>query len=125
VEKNSVMTARRDIPGKAGKSSVPNDQISHHVAKLLVDIQASLLERATAFRDANIFDPKDYPAFKDVIEHGWALSWWCGDAECEAKIKEDTKATTRCIPFEQQAGAGTCIYCGKPANEKVYFARAY
>ena len=125
VEKNSVMTARRDIPGKAGKNSVPNDQISHHVAKLLVDIQASLLERATAFRDANIFDPKDYPAFKDVIEHGWALSWWCGDAECEAKIKEDTKATTRCIPFEQQAGAGTCIYCGKPANEKVYFARAY
>jgi prolyl-tRNA synthetase len=56
---------------------------------------------------------------------GWAYSWWCGDAACEAKVKEDTKATTRNIPLEQEGGTGKCIVCGKPAHEKVYFARAY
>jgi prolyl-tRNA synthetase len=62
---------------------------------------------------------------KEVVQNGWAFSWWCGSAECEAKVKEDTKATTRCMPLNQPEESGSCIVCGKPAHRKVYFARAY
>jgi prolyl-tRNA synthetase len=60
-----------------------------------------------------------------VVKDGWAFSWWCESAECEAKIKADTKATTRVIPFEQPEDGGKCIVCGEQAAKKVYFARAY
>ncbi len=92
---------------------------------LLVDIQKSMLERATAFRDAHIFDPKDYEELKEVVQNGWAYSWWCESPGCEAKVKEDTKATTRCIPLDQEPGKGKCIVCGQDATHKVYFAKAY
>ncbi|NOY98084.1 MAG: proline--tRNA ligase [Chloroflexi bacterium] len=125
VEKGSVALARRDIPGREGKSFVPQDGLAAAVAEMLTTIQAALLERATAFRDANIHDPKDYAELQEVVQDGWAFSWWCGDAACEAKVKEDTKASTRCIPYDQPGGSGKCIVCGKDANKKVYFARAY
>ncbi len=125
VEKGQVALARRDLPGRAGKSFVSQTALARTVSLLLSEIQDSLLRAATAFRDANIHDPKDYQELKQVVEDGWAFSWWCGDKACEAKVKEDTKATTRCIPFEQPAGSGTCIVCGKKAEKKVYFARAY
>ena len=92
---------------------------------LLSEIQDAMLKRATAFRDANIHDPKDYEELKSVVADGWAFSWWCESAACESKVKEDTKATTRNIPLDQPEGEGTCIVCGKPARKKVYFARAY
>ena len=125
VEKNSVMTARRDRPGRAGKTIVPQDGIVQQVGDLLDDIQKALLDKATAFRDANIHEPSDYGEFKEIVKHGWALSWWCRSADCEASIKEETKATTRCMPMDHDFGTGSCIYCGKPADRKVYFARAY
>ena len=59
------------------------------------------------------------------MQDGWALAYWCGSTECEARVKEDTKATTRCIPLDQPEGQGKCIVCGQPAKNKVYFARAY
>jgi prolyl-tRNA synthetase len=77
------------------------------------------------FRDAHIFDPQDYAEMQEVLQDGWVLSWWCGSLECEARIKEDTKATTRCIPLDQPEGQGKCIVCGQPADEKAYFAKAY
>ncbi len=125
VEKGQVALARRDMPGRAGKSFVSQTALAQTVSLLLSEIQASLLKAATAFRDANIHDPKDYEELKQIVEDGWAFSWWCGDAACEAKVKEDTKATTRNIPFEQPGGSGKCIVCGKKAEKKVYFARAY
>ena len=125
VEKNSVALARRDRPGRAGKSFVAQDGLDKTVADMLVDIQASLLARATAFRDEHIQQVKDYTELTAAVETGWALAWWCGSAECEAKVKEDTKATTRCLPLEQPGGSGTCAVCGAPANDQVYFARAY
>ena len=125
VEKNSVMAARRDIPGREGKSFLAMDQVHKQVNDLLAEIQASLYNRAVAFRDANIREPKDYEDLKSIVENGWAFSWWCGDPACEAKVKEDTKATTRCIPLDQPAGDGKCIVCGKDAYEKVYFSKAY
>jgi prolyl-tRNA synthetase len=125
VEKGSVALARRDRPGREGKSFVPQAGLAAAVADLLTDIQKSLLERATAFRDSHIFDPKDYAELTEVVQNGWAYSYWCESAECEARVKEDTKATTRCMPLDQSFGKGKCIVCGKEAERKVYFARAY
>jgi len=125
VEQGVLTVARRDIPGKAGKITIHPNNLEAQFAQLLDDIHHALLKRATQFRDEHIFDPKDYEELKEVVQHGWAFSWWCGSAECEAKVKEDTKATTRCIPLEQPGGEGRCIVCGQRATQKVYFARAY
>jgi prolyl-tRNA synthetase len=84
-----------------------------------------LFERALSFRKAHTFEPHSYEELKQVIENGWAFSWWCGDPECEAKVKDETKATTRCIPLDQEPGNGACIVCGKAATEKAIFGRAY
>jgi len=125
VEKGSVALARRDVAGRDGKSFVPQTNLAAAVNGLLTKIQSSMLKRATEFRDSHIFDPKSYDELKEVVQNGWAFSWWCGSKECEAKVKEDTKATTRNIPLDQPGGAGKCIVCGKKAEKKVYFARAY
>ncbi|MFZ5856572.1 MAG: proline--tRNA ligase [Chloroflexota bacterium] len=125
VEKGSVALARRDVPGRDGKSFVPQTDLARTVSGMLVEIQAALLKRATEFRDANIHEPRDYEHLKSIVADGWALAWWCESKECEAKVKEDTKATTRNIPLDQSEGHGTCVVCGKPAKKKVYFARAY
>jgi prolyl-tRNA synthetase len=125
VAKGSVAFARRDIPGKAGKSFVPQTQLASQVAEILDKIQASLHERALTFRQAHTHEPKDYADLAEIVQHGWAYTWWCGSPECEAKVKEDTKATTRCIPLDQEEAQGHCLVCGEPASKKVYFARAY
>ncbi|MCA2001507.1 MAG: proline--tRNA ligase [Chloroflexi bacterium] len=125
VEKGTVALARRDKPGKEGKSFAPQAGLEAAVNGLLVEIQASLLKRATEFRDANIHEPKDYEDLKKIVQDGWAFAYWCEARECEAKVKEDTKATTRNIPFEQPDKEGVCIVCGKPSKRKVYFAKAY
>jgi prolyl-tRNA synthetase len=59
------------------------------------------------------------------VESGFAYSFWCGSGECEAKIKEETRATMRCIPLEQEGGKGKCVYCSQPAMSRAIFARAY
>ena len=125
VEKGTVAFARRDIPGRDGKSFVPANQLAGQVAEMLQTIQASLYEKALAFRESNTHYPKDYTDFQEIVKNGWAYTWWCGNPVCEAKIKEDTKATTRCIPLNQGQDNGKCIHCGSPAAEKVFFARSY
>jgi len=125
VEKNSVALARRDRPGKEGKSFVPQANIAATVADLLTEIQAAMLAKATAFRDSNIHDPKDLDELVKVVQSGWALSWWCESKQCEAKVKELTKASTRCMPIDQPEGTGTCIVCGEPAKRRVIFGKSY
>ena len=125
LDKGTVALARRDMPGREGKSFVPRAGLAAASAATLGEIQDAMLARATAFRDSHIFDPKTYAELKQVVENGWAFSWWCGDRECEARVKEDTRATTRCIPLDQPGGTGSCIVCGKKAEKKVYFARSY
>jgi len=125
VEKNSVALARRDKPGREGKSFVPQTDLIATVNGLLAEIQDSLLNRATEYRDANIHNVTTYDELKEVVKDGWAYSYWCESTECETKVKEDTKATTRNIPLNQLEGDGTCIVCGKPSKRKVYFAKAY
>jgi prolyl-tRNA synthetase len=125
VAKGTVVLARRDKPGKEGKSFVSQDGLAASVAKALADIQTALYERALAFRNANTHDPADYGEFKAAVEKGFALSYWCGSAGCEQRIKDETKATMRCIPLEQPGGPGKCICCGQPAKEKAVFGKAY
>jgi prolyl-tRNA synthetase len=125
VDKGTVALARRDRPGREGKSFTPQEQIAVQVGEMLEDIQAALLERARAFRAANTHDVSSYAELAQVVQDGWAYAWWCGSAECEAKVKEETKATTRCIPLDQPEGSGKCAVCGETASQKVIFARAY
>jgi prolyl-tRNA synthetase len=125
VAKGTAALARRDRPGKEGRSFVPQDGLERAVADMLDDIQRSLYTRALEFRKANTRQPVDYAAFRQAVEAGWAEAWWCGESECEAAIQQETRATTRCIPLDQPGGTGSCIRCGKPATEIAVFARAY
>jgi len=125
VAKGSVVLARRDRPGKEGKSFVSRDGIAASVEQQLAAIQQALFDRALAFRDAHTFDPKNLEEFQAAVEQGFARSYWCGEAKCEEQIKETTKATLRCIPMEQTGGTGLCIQCGKASRELAIFGKAY
>ncbi len=127
VAKNAVVLARRDVPGREGKIfGVPVAEAPERIARMLEAIQSALLQRATEFRDANIHDVASYDELKEVIAAGgWARGWWAGASEEEARIKAETGATIRCLPFEQPEGAGACFYTGRPAERVALFAKAY
>jgi prolyl-tRNA synthetase len=125
VQKSSAVLARRDKPGKEGKSFVPQAGLAEAVVQMLDTIQKALYERALNFRESNTANPRDYGEFKSSVEKGFAYSFWCGSGQCEKSIKDETKATLRCIPLEQSGEEGACIYCGKPSKKKAYFAKAY
>ncbi len=125
VAKSSVALARRDRPGREGKSFVPREGLAAAAGEALESIQKALYERALEFRKANTRDPKTYEEFRSAVEDGFAFSFWCGEAECEARVKAETKATIRNIPLEQPGGSGPCIACGAAAKERALFGRAY
>jgi prolyl-tRNA synthetase len=125
IERGQVILARRDVPGRAGKTPAPLEGLVPKVHGMLSAVHDNLYQRALEFREAHTYEPGDYAEFADAVSHGFAYSWWCGSAECEAQIKDDTKATVRCIPLEQEAGQGSCIHCGTEAHERAIFARAY
>jgi prolyl-tRNA synthetase len=125
VRQDQVMLARRDIPGRAGKSPIPMEGLATAVRELLDAIQDGLFQRALDFRQANTCSPNDYDEFAEAVSQGFAESWWCEDDACEAQIKDDTKATVRCIPMDQEGSQGRCIHCGQDARVKAIFARAY
>jgi prolyl-tRNA synthetase len=125
VAKQSAVLARRDRPGREGKTPAGLADLPMAVNKLLGEIQQSMHDKALAFRKANTHEAMTYDEFKTAVETGFASSWWCGSADCEQKIKEETRATMRCIPLEQIAGTGKCVYCGQDARARAIFARAY
>jgi prolyl-tRNA synthetase len=132
VAKQAAMLARRDRPGKEGKVSASLADLPNTIAKLLVEIQQSLHDRALAFRRANTHATSTYDELKKAVESGFAFAPWCGSGDCEAKIKEETRATMRCIPLDQTAvlgkevaSGGACVYCNKPATNRAIFGRAY
>jgi prolyl-tRNA synthetase len=125
VEKGSVALARRDIPGRDGKSFVPQDGLTERVVALLAEIQTALYQRALAFRTDHTRTVTSYDELKEAIETGFAVCWWDGDSADEKRIKEETRATIRCIPNDQPGGSGICIYTGRPATKTVVFARSY
>ncbi|MBN8639447.1 MAG: proline--tRNA ligase [Anaerolineae bacterium] len=126
VANNAVVAARRDKPGKEGKRVLSQDNISASIRDLLVEIQANMLQQATEFRDANIFDVKSYDELKAVVEQGgFARGWWAGTDDEELAIKAEIGATHRCYPLDQPGGSGTCFYSGRPADRVALFAKAY
>lgn len=125
VASHTVALARRDVPGREGKKFVSQDGLAHTVQALLDDVQASLLARATQFRNTNTQDVTDYVGFQQAIQTGFARAWWAGSNEDETRLKEETKATLRCFPLTQPGGNGTCFYTGKPANRVAIFSKAY
>lgn len=126
VGQDQVVLARRDLPGKAGKRSVPQAQLTSELKRLLDEIHENLYGQALRFREEHTHEPRDYEEFKEAIREGFALACWCGDAACEEAVQEETKATNRCIPLDQEdAYEGRCIRCGRPARERAVFARAY
>ena len=125
VAKQAVMLARRDKPGKEGKTSAPAEGLAQSVSAMLDEIQKALHDRALAFREAHTRTAGNYDEFKAAVETGFALAHWCGNAECEARIKEETKATHRCFPLNQPPSPGACVLCGKPSPRPAVFARAY
>lgn len=125
LEKGVVEVARRDTKEK---TSVPMDGIAAYVEQLLVDIQNNLFNRALKFREDHTTQVDNFDDFKAVLEQdipGFISAHWDGTDETEAKIKELTKATIRCIPNDAPEEAGTCVYSGKASNRRVIFAKAY
>ncbi|MEG1362490.1 MAG: proline--tRNA ligase, partial [Lachnospiraceae bacterium] len=90
-------------------------------------IQNEMYARAKEHRDSHIYDAASYAGFVDLAANnqGFVRAMWCGDESCEIKIKEDTAATSRCIPFKQEKISDVCVCCGKPAKKLVYWGKAY
>ena len=103
------------------------DGIAFYVEGLLQEIQQNLFNRAKEYRDTHITEVNSYAEFKKVLEEkgGFVSAHWDGSPETEEKIKEETKATIRCIPLNNPQEDGVCIYSGKPSKERVLFALAY
>lgn len=124
MENNQAVLVRRDTHEK---TAVSLDNLEAEVEKILDTIQQDMFERAKTHRDTHTYEATDYDSFVKVINEkpGFVKAMWCGSRECEDKIKEDTGATSRCMPFKQEQLADTCVCCGKPAKKMVYWGRAY
>jgi prolyl-tRNA synthetase len=124
LENNTVEIARRDT---YEKKIVPVEGMADVVTALLDDIQQNMFNRALEFRNKNTFRADTWEEFKETLENrgGFISAHWDGDPETELKIKEETKATIRCIPLDGKTEPGKCIYTGRPSPQRVLFALAY
>ena len=122
LEENKVTIARRDT---GEKSSLPISDLEAQIPKLLEEIQNNMFNEAKKYLETNTHTVDTYDEFKEKIKNnGMILAHWCGSSECETKIKEDTKATIRCISFEYTKEDGKCIACDKASKRKIHFAKA-
>ena len=124
IEAGQAVVVRRDT---REKQIVPFAELAQKVEETLAAMQTEMLERAKAHREEHTFTAHDYTEFKDIVENkpGFVKSMWCGDEACENMIKEETGATSRCMPFAQEHLADTCVCCGRPAKTMVYWGKAY
>ena len=124
IENNTVEIARRDT---LEKETIPAGGVTARVTGLLEDIQANMFRKALKFRSENTFYIDKWSEFLEIIDNqgGFIMAHWDGTSETEEKIKEETKATIRCIPFDSPEEDGKCVYSGKPSKRRVLFARSY
>jgi len=124
LENNTVEVARRDT---LEKQVISAESVDAYVADLLGKIQDNIYQKALLFREKNSYRVDSWDQFREIVEvkGGFAYAHWDGTPETEAKIKEETKATIRCIPLDNPPEEGKCIYSGKPSNQRVVFAVAY
>jgi prolyl-tRNA synthetase len=124
LEQNVAEVARRDTKEK---STVSFDGIASYITKLLETIQVDMFEKAKAYRDSHITPVDSWEEFNEVLNNkgGFVAAHWDGTGETEEKIKDETKATIRCIPLDGQLEEGKCIFSGNPSKQRVLFALAY
>lgn len=124
LEAGQCVLVRRDTREKI---SCPIDELADKVKEVLEQEQNDMLARAKEFLDTHFSDATNYEEFCKAVEEkpGFIRAMWCGDVACEEKIKEDTTATSRCMPFEQEQISDVCVCCGKPAKKLVYWGKAY
>ena len=124
LENGTVEIARRDT---LEKETIPLITIIEYVSKLLVDIQKNIYTKASEFKEKNTFNVDKWEEFVNILDNqgGFIMAHWDGTAATEEKIKDETKATIRCIPFDSPGEPGKCIYSGKPSKRRVLFARSY
>ena len=124
IEKDQCVLVRRDTREKL---FTPLGGAPARIKELLETIQKGLLERARKFVADNTTRVSSWAEFREIMagRRGFIVAGWCGDADCEAKIKQETKATVRVIPLEPEARPGSCVRCGRPSEREVYFAQAY
>jgi prolyl-tRNA synthetase len=124
MENGTVEIARRDT---REKSTVSQEGLDNYIARLLDEIQHNIYNRAADFREGHITEANSYDELKELLDTkaGFISAHWDGTPETEQKIKEETKATIRCIPLDNKLEDGVCIYSGKPSIQRVLFARAY
>lgn len=124
LENGTVELARRDTREKSVRKA---SEVAGLIPSLLEEIQQNIYQRALNFRNAMTTRVDSYEEFKKVLDEkgGFVLAHWDGSKETEAAIKEETKATIRCIPLDGESESGKCIYSGKPSGQRVIFARAY
>ncbi|MDO5409078.1 MAG: proline--tRNA ligase [Lachnospiraceae bacterium] len=124
IEAGQAVIVRRDT---REKQVVALDELAAKIGETLETMQNDMLERAKKHLASHIYEAKTYDEFKDTIANkpGFVKMMWCGDLECEMKIKEDTTATSRCMPFEQEQITDVCPVCGKPAKKMVFWGKAY
>ncbi|WP_099470209.1 proline--tRNA ligase [Konateibacter massiliensis] len=124
IEAGQCVVVRRDT---REKTVVSFEELNQKVAEILGAMQHDLLERARTHREAHTYSAAAYEEFKEILETkpGFVKAMWCGDEACENKIKEDTSATSRCMPFEQETISEKCVCCGKDAKKLVYWGKAY
>ncbi len=124
IEANQAILVRRDT---GEKITVSLNELESKVKEILKNIQKEMLEKARKHLNSHIYVATNYEEFKDIVANklGFIKAMWCGEEDCENKIKEDTTATSRCMPFEQEQLSGTCVCCGRPAKKMVYWGKAY
>lgn len=124
IEANQCVVVRRD---NGEKITVSLDEVSSKIAEILDAMQKDMLERARIHRDSHTYTAVTYDEFKETVagKPGFIKAMWCGDEACEIQIKEETTATSRCMPFEQEQLSDKCVCCGKPAKKMVYWGKAY
>ena len=124
IEAGTCIVVRRDT---GEKITVALTDIEAKLPEILDDIQKNMLETARKHRDAHTYSATTYDEFVDTINNkpGFVKAMWCGDVACENKIKEDTTATSRCMPFAQEKISDVCVCCGRPAKTLVYWGKAY
>ena len=124
LENKTIEVARRD---NLTKETISIDSVNEYIPKLLDDIQINIFNKALNFRKENTFYIDKWDDFLKVLDNqgGFIMAHWDGTVETEEKIKEETKATIRCIPFDSPDEDGKCVYSGKPSKRRVLFARSY
>ena len=124
IEKNQAVLVRRDT---GEKEFVALSELETRLPALLEEIQQNLFDQAVAHREENTNSVTTLDEFKQILDEklGYIKAMWCGNEACEDEIREVTGATSRCIPFEQEEIAETCVCCGEKAKEMVYWGRAY